>query len=94
MSEDTRTVVEDGPADATPEEAAAIAAAVGTYLREQEAAAAAATAAKDGAEAESWDGKRFGFAGRIKGLTGIPRRVPRGAPADDWTTAGRLDRLK
>lgn len=99
MSDDTRTSVEDGreleiPADATPEEAAAIVAAIGTHLREQEAAAAAAAAAGDGADAERWDGKRFAFAGRIEGLTGIPRRVPRGAPTDDWTTAGRLDRLK
>jgi len=98
MSEDTRPIVGGGrrlelPADASAAQAAAIVAAIGTHLREQEAAAAAAAAA-DGAGVEGWDGKRFAFAGRIEGLTGIPRRVPRDAPTDEWTTAGRLDRLK
>jgi len=69
--------------DATPEAAAAIAAAVDTYRREMEGNATAS---------ETWDGERFRFAGRIEGLTGTPRRVPRGAPTDGWTAMGRLDR--
>ena len=77
------------PSDATPAEAAAIAAAVGTHLSDQQRAALAA--ASDGEE--TWDGKRFKFAGRVEGLTGISTRVPRNAPTDDWTAVGRLDRF-
>jgi len=96
MSEDMRedtvaTTTLDIPEDATDTEAAAIAAAVGAHLRDQEVAAAAAAA--DSEAADTWDGKRFAFAGRIEGLTGTPRRVPRNAPTDDWTAAGRLDTL-
>lgn len=75
------------PSDATPDETAAIVAAVGAHIRDQRAA----DAADD--EEETWDGKRFGFAGRIEALTGIARRVPRDAPTDGWSAAGRLDRF-
>ena len=77
------------PSDATPAEAAAIAAAVGAHITDQQRAALAA--AND--EAVTWDGKRFKFAGRVEGLTGISKRVPQNAPTDDWTAIGRLDRF-
>jgi hypothetical protein len=86
---------EDGtlsiPPTATPAEAAAIAAAIGAHMRDQQMAALAAAAAAD--EEVTWDGKRWKFAGRIEGLSGISRRVPREAPTDEWTAAGRLEGL-
>jgi len=80
------------PADATPEEAAAIAAAIGAHLRDREAAAVAAAAAA-ASEEKPWDGRRWQFAGRLAGLGHRGRRVPREAPTDEWTAAGRLDAL-
>jgi len=77
------------PDDATDEEAAAIAAAIGAHLRAREAAAAAAA---DEAE-PSWDGERWSFAGRLRGLQGRAGRVPRSAPTDAWTASGRSDRF-
>ena len=57
------------PQDATAEEAAAIAAAVGTHLRDRKVATATAAAASDdGGERESWTGRRWQFAGRLEGL--------------------------
>jgi hypothetical protein len=76
------------PAEATPAEAAAIAAAVGAHLRDQRAAALAAAADDQPA---TWDGRRWQFAGRLRALTGVPRRVPRDAPADGWTAKARLE---
>ncbi|WP_244605554.1 acc operon protein [Halorussus marinus] len=76
------------PDDATDEEAAAIAAAIGAHLRAREAAAAAADA-----DEESWEGKRWSFAGRLRSLTGRDGRVPRSAPTDAWTASGRSDRF-
>nr|WP_210424970.1 acc operon protein [Halorussus halobius] len=76
------------PADATDQEAAAIAAAVRAHLRAQAAAAAA-----DESEAESWDGKRWSFAGRLRGLQGRTGRVPTSAPTDAWAASGRADRF-
>jgi hypothetical protein len=69
---------------ASDREAAAIAAAIAEYLDEDD----------DEGTAETWDGKRFEFAGRIRGVTGVSRRVPRSAPTDDWTAAGRADRFQ
>jgi len=74
------------PAGATSREAAAITAALDSYLREERDS--------PGDSGETWDGKRFAFAGRTEALTGIPRRVPRGAPTDKWTAAGRADRFE
>jgi hypothetical protein len=76
------------PADATPEETAAIVAAVGTHLSDREVAAGDGDGGGDGG---TWDGRRWQFAGRLGGLSGVERRVPRGAPTDGWTAAGRLD---
>jgi len=80
------------PETATAEEAAAIAAAIAAHIREQEAAVAAAAEAAAGTE--RWDGKRFQFAGRTEAVFGKPQRAPQNAPTDEWTTAGRLDRLE
>ena len=79
------------PPSATPEEAAAIAAAVGAHIGDQQMAAVAAAAA--GEEDVTWDGKRWQFAGRVEALSGVSRRVPREAPTDDWTAAGRREGL-
>jgi len=80
------------PDDATEAEAAAIAAAIGAYLRDRQVALAAVAAGAD--ETDAWAGRRFAFAGRTGRLTGRAHRVPADAPTDDWTTAGRLDQLR
>jgi hypothetical protein len=74
--------------DATPEEVAAITAAIGAHLR-RERVAALATADTG----RSWDGDRFRFAGRLDRLSGRSARVPKTAPRDEWTAAGRRDRF-
>lgn len=78
------------PDDADATEAAAIAAAVSAHMRDQEAAAAAAAAETEG---DSWDGKRWGFAGRVESLQRRTVRVRDGTPTDAWSAAGRADRL-
>ncbi len=81
------------PANATPAEAAAIAAAVGAHVRDQRAAAlAAAAAAAD--EEETWNGKRWQFAGRREAQGKRGHRPTATAPTDAWTAAGRLDSLE
>ena len=75
------------PPDADGAEAAAIAAAVGAHVRDQERAAAA------GDGERTWDGHRWSFAGRIRSQQARETRVPRGAPRDPWTAAGRTDRF-
>ena len=96
MADDTAVPLDDAtlhvPPAATREEAAAIAAAVGAHLRDQEVAAAAAASAADAEE--DWNGTRFKYAGRLETVTGTARRVPRNAPTDGWTTAGRLEGLE
>jgi hypothetical protein len=77
------------PDDATDEEAAAIAAAIGAHLRDREAAAAAAESEAE----ETWNDKRWSFAGRLRGLQGRAARVPQGAPTDAWASSGRTDRF-
>lgn len=72
--------------DANEEEAAAIAAAIESYLAECERTAAAN-------EAETWDGKRWAFAGRLAGLGRRPVRVSLDAPTDPWAASGRTDRV-
>lgn len=76
------------PDDASEDEAAAIAAAVGAHLRDREAAAAAAAD-----EEETWDGRRWAFSGRIRAQQRRYARVPRVAPTDPWAAAGRTDRF-
>ncbi|KAB1193561.1 acc operon protein [Haloferax sp. MBLA0076] len=77
------------PDDADPEEAAAIAAAVGAHLHDQQAAAAAAAADDE----ETWNEKRWQYAGRLHSVTGCSRRVPSGAPTNAWAASGRVDRF-
>ena len=78
------------PDDADDAEAAAIAAAVGAHIRDGEAAAAAAAAES---EEESWQGKRWGFAGRVESTQRRTVRVRDGTPTDAWSAAGRSERL-
>ncbi|MCH7661606.1 MAG: acc operon protein [Euryarchaeota archaeon] len=88
MSEDSsleaRTL--DLPESANEEEAAAIAAAINSHLRTQETQAA-------GDGEETWEGKRWGFAGRVEATQGRTVRVPNGVPTDRWAAAGRTDRF-
>ncbi|MFB6136591.1 MAG: acc operon protein [Halobacteriaceae archaeon] len=77
------------PESATEEEAAAIAAAVAAHLRAREAAAAAAA----GTGEETWDDRRWRFAGRLAGVGRRGARTPDGAPTDPWTASGRADRF-
>ncbi|SDK19300.1 hypothetical protein [Natronorubrum texcoconense] len=80
----------DIPDDADDEEAAAIVAAVGAHLHDH-ALAVAAAAAADGEE--TWDEKRWAFAGRIRDQQSRTVRVPRDAPTNAWSAAGRTDRF-
>jgi hypothetical protein len=73
----------DVPADATPEEAAAIAAAVSAHLADEAADAADA----DGRARDPWT-----FAGRVAALQGRSVRAPESAPDDPWAAAGRTRR--
>lgn len=77
------------PESASEDEAAAIAAAIGSHLRTQEVAAAAT-----GDEGPTWEGERWTFAGRIEATQGRRIRVPTDAPTDRWTVAGRTDRMR
>ena len=79
----------DVPDDASDEEAAAIAAAVGAHLHDQALAAAAAAADEE----ETWDNRRWSFAGRIRAQQHRTVRVPRETPTDPWSAAGRTDRF-
>lgn len=74
--------------DAESEEAAAIAAAIGAHLRVE------AADAEEGQPAELWEGRRWGFAGRVENTQGRRlQRVPRDAPADPWAASGRTSRM-
>ena len=75
------------PADATSEEAAAIAAAIGAHLR-------AEAAATEEASEPTWDGRRWSFAGQIDRLQNRQIRVPDSAPTNAWAAAGRTDRMR
>jgi len=80
----------DVPDDASDAEAAAIAAAVGSHVNDWDRAVAAAAAAGD---EETWQGRKWTFAGRIDDLQGRSIRVPETAPTDAWTASGRTDRF-
>lgn len=77
----------DVPESASEAEAAAIAAAIGSHLRAEEAAATAG-------EEPTWEGRRWTFAGRIAATQRRTARVPTDAPTDTWTAAGRTDRMR
>lgn len=81
----------DIPDDADDDEAAAIAAAVGAHVTDWDRAAAAAAAASG--DEETWQGRKWTFAGRIDDLQGRSIRVPETAPTDAWTASGRTDRF-
>jgi hypothetical protein len=78
------------PESADESEAAAIAAAVAAHVRDGELAAAAAAAE---GEADTWDGDRWTFAGRLESVRGCSVRVPDGAPRDAWAASDRVDRF-
>ncbi|QLK27878.2 hypothetical protein HYG81_14445 [Natrinema zhouii] len=75
----------DLPDDAAEDEAAAIAAAIGAHLHDQALAAAAAAAEGEA----TWDDRRWAFAGRVRTQQHRTVRVPRDAPTDPWSAAGR-----
>ncbi len=75
--------------DASEDEAAAIAAAVSAHMRDQEVAAAAAAADTE----ETWQGKKWAFAGRVDALQGRTTRVSDGTPTNAWVAASRVDRF-
>jgi len=77
------------PDDADDEEAAAIAAAIGAHLHDHALAVAAAAAGGE----ETWDDKRWAFAGRMRAQQHRTVRVPREAPTDAWSAAGRTERF-
>jgi len=80
----------DALPSAESEEAAAIAAAIGTYLRREELAAASEDIDR------GWEepGRQWAFAGRMRGVGGRSVRVPEDCPTDPWTAAGRTDRMR
>ena len=75
------------PAAATPDEAAAIVAAMRAHLEALEAAT------HNVSDERSWDGNRWAFVGRVEQLQGSSKRVPRGTPTDAWTATARTDRF-
>ncbi|MFB6309881.1 MAG: acc operon protein [Salinirussus sp.] len=91
MSSDA-TLVERlaGLDSAGSDEAAAVAAAIGAHLRDQELAAAVA-AADD--EDIGWTGRHWQYSGRLDRRRGASVRVNDAVPVDPWTAAGRADRL-
>ncbi|MFC6736748.1 acc operon protein, partial [Halolamina salina] len=44
-------------------------------------------------ETESWQGNRWGFAGRVESTQRRTVRVRDGTPTDAWSAAGRSERL-
>jgi hypothetical protein len=77
------------PDDADPEEAAAIVAAVSAHLTDLELAAAESREET----AETWNGRRWAFTGRVEAVSGRSVRVTEDTPTDPWTAVGRADRL-
>ncbi|WP_435154415.1 acc operon protein [Haladaptatus sp. DFWS20] len=82
-SEDVKLSI---PANASAEEAAAIAAAINAHLQDQRAAAEAD-------DEPDWNGQRWQFAGKVAQLQNRNVRVPRDAPTDPWSAAGRTTRF-
>ncbi|MFB6131843.1 MAG: acc operon protein [Halanaeroarchaeum sp.] len=92
MAEDSAGPAIEVPETATADEAAAIVAAVETHLAIRRAAAAE-EATKEPAGATGWAGRRWRFAAGLEARGQTAVRIPDGAPADDWTAAGRADRF-
>jgi hypothetical protein len=78
------------PDRASDAEAAAIAAAVEAHLAAERAAVAAL---ESSAKEDSWNGRRWAFAGRLEATGDRTLRVPMQAPTDPWTAAGRSERF-
>lgn len=77
--------------DASSDEAAAIAVAIGAHVTDQQRAAAAAAAAST--SEETWRGKEWAFSNRIRDTQQRHVDVPDDAPTDAWSAAGRTDRM-
>ncbi|AUV82228.1 acc operon protein [Salinigranum rubrum] len=77
------------PDDASEDEAAAIAAVLSAHLRDQEVAAAAAASDTE----ETWQDRKWTFAGRVDALQGRTTRVPDGTPTNAWVAASRAERF-
>jgi hypothetical protein len=75
----------EGLDDADPAEAAAVVAAVHVHVAGGDHPPAPPE--------ETWDGRRWAFAGRLQALTGRSARVPDGAPTNAWAAAGRVDQV-
>jgi len=83
--------IADAVPDATTDEAAAIAVVLGAHMTDQQRTAAAA-AGDD--QQPSWKGKQWQFAGRLeKTIRRGGVRIRADAPTNEWTAAGRADRL-
>jgi hypothetical protein len=80
----------DVRASATPEEAAAIAAAISAHL---DAERDEGPSDEGHGEGDPWRGERWRFRGRMATLGVRSARVPNGAPTDRWRAAGRTDRF-
>jgi hypothetical protein len=77
------------PDDASDDEAAAIAAVLSAHLRDQEVAAAAAASDTE----ETWQDRKWAFAGRVDALQSRTTRVPDGTPTNAWVAASRTERF-
>ncbi|MFB6135019.1 MAG: acc operon protein [Halanaeroarchaeum sp.] len=75
----------DVPDAADPDEAAAIAVAIGAHLTDRQRATSEPPA-------ETWQNRQWSFAGKRENTGGCPVRVPDGAPTNAWTAAGRLEK--
>jgi len=78
--------------DATADEAAAVAVAIGAHLTDRQRAAAAAAAAATG-EGAGWDGKQWSFSARVDETQKRHVRIRSESPTDPWSAAGRTDRM-
>jgi hypothetical protein len=76
--------------DASPDEAAAIAVALGAHVTDQQRAAAAAAA---GSDEPTWAGREWLFSNRVRDTQKRHVDVPADAPTDPWSAAGRVDRM-
>ncbi|MFC7018947.1 MULTISPECIES: acc operon protein [Haloarcula] len=82
--------IADALPDASTDEAAAIAVAIGAHVTDQQRAAAAAAAASD---EPTWAGKEWLFSNRVRDTQKRHVEVPADAPTDPWSAAGRVDRM-